>query len=164
MLIGFIILIIFIIAFTLFYFLLERNKRELVVSRRNVLLNVGKPSKFEDIRIQFREMKFRLFKNIALFSSNYPFFVITLGVIVVAFLSHWLKEMTILTDPVDLWTPTNSEALKQKQYFESNFGPVPRQTKVIISYHRKPSSHPENGDLSSYVLSKNVLKKVRIYY
>ncbi|XP_071854807.1 NPC intracellular cholesterol transporter 1-like isoform X2 [Apostichopus japonicus] len=160
MLIGFIILIIFIIAFTLFYFLLERNKRELVVSRRNVLLNVGKPSKFEDIRIQFREMKFRLFKKIALFSSNYPFFVITLGVIIVAFLSHWLKEMTILTDPVDLWTPTNSEALKQKQYFESNFGPVPRETKVIISYHREPSSHPENGDLSSYVLSKNVLKKV----
>lgn len=47
--------------------------------------------------------------------------------------SYNVKYITVITDPVELWSAKNSQHRLEKNYFDENFGPFYRPVQVIVT-------------------------------
>lgn len=74
-----------------------------------------------------------IFENIGIFCSSFPKSTIAICLFVVFLLSSGVRWLDFETDPVKLWVSPSEPALKQMQYFESNFGEWYRVEQLIIS-------------------------------
>lgn len=91
----------------------------------------------------------RMFRKWALFCTHYPTLVILFGLAGVTLSCVGLTKLQVLTDPVNLWSQSNSQAHQEKTYYEDTFGPFYRIEQVIIypASGAKPWM-PFNGDSS----------------
>lgn len=91
----------------------------------------------------------KIFKRWALFCTQYATLVILFGLAAVTLSCVGLTKLQVLTDPVNLWSQSNSQAHQEKTYFENTFGPFYRVEQVIIypASGAKPWI-PFNGDES----------------
>ncbi|XP_020791717.1 NPC intracellular cholesterol transporter 1 [Boleophthalmus pectinirostris] len=74
-----------------------------------------------------------VFSSWGSFCVRYPLLVILGSIILVAVSSGGLVYMRITTDPVELWSSPSSQARKEKDYFDSHFGPFFRTAQLIIT-------------------------------
>ena len=89
----------------------------------------------------------RKFTKWGVYCSTHPFLVMGGSLVVVAALACGLIRFTVTTDPVELWSAPNSMARKQKDIFDSKFGPFYRTEQLIIqSTHPKPTGYHRYGD------------------
>lgn len=58
--------------------------------------------------------------------------VILFSLVIIAMCSSGLAFFKITTNPVDLWSAPNSQARREKEYFDTNFGPFFRTEQLII--------------------------------
>lgn len=66
--------------------------------------------------------------------------VILFSVVFIAMCCSGFVYIKATTNPVDLWSAPNSQARKEKEYFDTHFGPFFRTEQVII---QAPKSHPD---------------------
>ena len=89
----------------------------------------------------------RQFSKWGVYCSTHPFLVMGGSLLVVAALACGLIRFTVTTDPVELWSAPNSEARKQKDIFDSKFGPFYRTEQLIIrSTNPTPAGYTRYGD------------------
>lgn len=74
----------------------------------------------------------RMFRKWALFCTQYATLVILFGLAGVTLSCVGLTKLQILTDPVNLWSQSDSQAHQEKTYFEDTFGPFYRVEQVIV--------------------------------
>lgn len=79
----------------------------------------------------------RMFRKWALFCTQYATLVILFGLAGVTLSCVGLTKLQVLTDPVNLWSQSDSQAHQEKTYYEKTFGPFYRVEQVII--------YPANG-------------------
>ncbi|KAM8839461.1 NPC intracellular cholesterol transporter 1 [Synchiropus picturatus] len=75
------------------------------------------------------------------FCVRHPSLVILGSLILVVAASSGLVYMRITTDPVELWSSPDSQARREKDYYDSHFGPFFRTTQLIITT-RLPAPDP----------------------
>lgn len=80
----------------------------------------------------------RLFARWGQFVANHWYLVIPVSLMVVAACCVGLKFFKVTTDPVKLWSSPNSQARKEKDYFDNHFGPFYRTSQVIITAPDSP--------------------------
>ena len=73
------------------------------------------------------------FGNLGLFCATNPVKVLIIGFLVTIGLGCGLNFYQITTDPVELWSSPTSQARREKEYFDSNFGKFFRSEQMIIS-------------------------------
>ncbi|KFP51725.1 Niemann-Pick C1 protein, partial [Cathartes aura] len=66
--------------------------------------------------------------------------VILFSVVFIAMCCSGFVYVKATTNPVDLWSAPNSQARKEKEYFDTHFGPFFRTEQLII---QAPNSHPD---------------------
>ena len=89
----------------------------------------------------------RKFTKWGVYCSTHPFLVMGGSLLVVAALACGLIRFTVTTDPVELWSAPNSMARKQKDIFDSKFGPFYRTEQLIIrSTNPVPAGYTRYGD------------------
>ncbi|NXO89412.1 NPC1 protein, partial [Certhia brachydactyla] len=66
--------------------------------------------------------------------------VILFSVVFIAMCCSGFVYIKATTNPVDLWSAPSSQARKEKEYFDTHFGPFFRTEQVII---QAPKSHPD---------------------
>ena len=72
------------------------------------------------------------------FVAKYWFLVIPVTLLVVGGCCVGLKFFEVTTDPVELWSAPSSRARKEKDYFDSHFGPFYRTSQIIITAPHSP--------------------------
>lgn len=82
----------------------------------------------------------KMFRRWALFCTQYATLVILFGLAGVTLSCVGLTKLQVLTDPVNLWSQSNSQAHQEKTYYEQTFGPFYRVEQVII--YPAAGSHP----------------------
>lgn len=85
------------------------------------------------------------FTKWGIWCSSHPYYVMVGCLVVVAVLASGLVRFTVTTDPVELWSSPDSMARKQKDVFDSKFGPFYRTEQLIIR-----SAHPTPAGYSQY--------------
>ena len=97
----------------------------------------------------------------------HPWTVIISCLAIVAALSSGLVFFKVITDPVDLWSATKSDAREQRKYFDKQFGPFYRTEQVIITakprnetYLIYPRDEPAIFD---GIIHNAMLHKVNLY-
>ena len=87
------------------------------------------------------------FTKWGVYCSTHPFLVMGGSLLVVAGLACGLLQFAVTTDPVELWSAPNSETRKQKDIFDSKFGPFYRTEQLIIrSTNPTPAGYTRYGD------------------
>ncbi|XP_033015105.1 NPC1-like intracellular cholesterol transporter 1 [Lacerta agilis] len=81
----------------------------------------------------------RIFSRWGTLVASYPVTVITISVVVVIGLSSGLVFLQLTTDPVELWSKPDSQARKEKTFYDENFGPFFRTNQVIMTAKDRPS-------------------------
>lgn len=74
----------------------------------------------------------RIFSKLGRVCSNFPAITISSSVIVVGLLSLGWIRFAVETDPVKLWVAPDSDAAKEKEFFDSNFGPFFRTEQAFL--------------------------------
>ncbi|KAM8966900.1 NPC intracellular cholesterol transporter 1 [Pelodytes ibericus] len=74
------------------------------------------------------------------FCVRKPWLIIFCSLAVIATCCAGFKYMKITTDPVELWSDPHSQARREKDYFDTHFGPFFRTEQLIIT---APLSHVE---------------------
>ena len=97
---------------------------------------------------------------------------VIIGVIaMVAVASSGIAVLKVTSDPVKLWSAPDSEVRKEKNIFDSNFGPFYRTAQLVVTVNNLPKTfrHVDINDDYDYqdkttrfgfVLNKNVMEKV----
>nr|DBA24360.1 TPA: hypothetical protein GDO54_012030 [Pyxicephalus adspersus] len=67
------------------------------------------------------------------FCVRHPWIVIFCSLALIAVCCTGLKFMRITTDPVELWSDPHSQARREKDYFDTHFGPFFRTEQLIIT-------------------------------
>ncbi|KAJ8020679.1 NPC intracellular cholesterol transporter 1 [Holothuria leucospilota] len=80
------------------------------------------------------------FQKLGYFVAVNPFLVIFACVVIVLGLSCGILMLSVTTDPVELWSPPQSKARLQKNYFDEHFGPFYRTEQLIIQAPHTPPS------------------------
>lgn len=80
------------------------------------------PFFFEKWGTQLDSWLKKVFTKWATFCATYPLTVLFVGSIFVFIFCFGLKFFTIRTNPVELWSAPNSQARKEKDYFDQHFG------------------------------------------
>eukprot|EP00112_Aurelia_sp_Birch-Aquarium-sp1_P006727 Seg1737.3 transcript_id=Seg1737.3/GoldUCD/mRNA.D3Y31 product="NPC intracellular cholesterol transporter 1" protein_id=Seg1737.3/GoldUCD/D3Y31 len=106
----------------------------------------------------------RLFQGWGTWCAFHPWTVIVMSLIVVCVLTCGLVFFKVITDPVDLWSATGSEARQQRDYFNKHFGPFYRTEQVIITAAPSKESYSlyPRGEIEHYdgIIHKKMLHKV----
>ncbi|MGH0141010.1 UNVERIFIED_CONTAM: hypothetical protein FKN15_055717 [Acipenser sinensis] len=87
----------------------------------------------ETIGERFENFLRRIFTNWGSFCIQHPLPVVLCTLVFIAICSSGLVYMKITTNPVDIWSSPNSQARKEKDYFDSHFGPFFRTEQLIIT-------------------------------
>lgn len=74
-----------------------------------------------------------IFAYCGYFCASYPAITIVVSLAISALFSSGLFFLQLETDPVSLWVSPNDPAVKEKEYFETNFGEWFRVEQIIIS-------------------------------
>lgn len=74
----------------------------------------------------------KMFRRWAFFCTQYASLVILFGLAGVTLSCVGLTKLQVITDPVNLWSQSNSQAHQEKIYFENVFGPFYRVEQVIV--------------------------------
>ncbi|MGH0133736.1 UNVERIFIED_CONTAM: hypothetical protein FKN15_025418 [Acipenser sinensis] len=93
----------------------------------------GQTSCCETIGERFENFLRLIFTNWGSFCVRHPLPVVLCTLIFIAICSSGLVYMKITTNPVDIWSSPNSQARKEKDYFDSHFGPFFRTEQLIIT-------------------------------
>ncbi|XP_071482510.1 NPC intracellular cholesterol transporter 1-like [Diadema antillarum] len=91
--------------------------------------------------LAFQRLLELLFQKIGTAVAAHPHVVIVLGVMVVTGMSVGFIKLQITTDPVQLWSPPDSESRLEKNYFDEHFGPFYRTEQLILT---APTRKPYN--------------------
>ncbi|MCJ1403219.1 hypothetical protein MMC11_006442 [Xylographa trunciseda] len=75
----------------------------------------------------------RAFRRIGSSCARYPLITIGISVAVVALLSLGWLNFEVETDPVHLWVSPSSAAAKEKEFFDTNFGPFYRTEQAFLT-------------------------------
>ena len=81
----------------------------------------------------FEDWISQVFTRWGQFVARFWFLVIPVALVVVAACCVGLIFFEVTTDPVELWSAPNSRARKEKDYFDSHFGPFYRTSQIIIT-------------------------------
>lgn len=74
----------------------------------------------------------RGFSRLARTCARYPAITIVSSIVVVGLLSLGWIRFAVETDPVRLWVAPDSDAAKEKEFFDSNFGPFFRAEQAFL--------------------------------
>lgn len=123
------------------------QKRAQVKTERMRLLHDISPSDDEDegdvihnvammdrpqTKYTLNEVFDRIFSRIGYTCASFPAITISTSIIFVIILSLGWMRFTIETDPVRLWVAPDSDAAKEKQFFDESFGPFFRAEQVFL--------------------------------
>ncbi|XP_076350030.1 NPC intracellular cholesterol transporter 1-like [Tachypleus tridentatus] len=73
------------------------------------------------------------FTQLGTVCAQYPFLILFCGVVMVTVYSCGLIFFTVTSNPVELWSAKQSQARKERDYFNSHFGPFYRTEQVIVT-------------------------------
>lgn len=81
------------------------------------------------------------------FCATYPFTVLTIGIVFCAAVGSGFFFFSVITDPVELWSPPESTTRLNKNYYDSHFQPFYRTTQLIVrAKNETPFTHEIFGD------------------
>ncbi|VDL60014.1 unnamed protein product [Hymenolepis diminuta] len=72
------------------------------------------------------------FSRLGLLIAQHPIATLLFSTVLVAILCGGLTMLTVTTNPVDLWSDPSSRARREKDYFDSHFGPFYRVEQLIL--------------------------------
>ena len=75
---------------------------------------------------------FLLFIRIGFFCASYPILVICLSILLCSMQTCGLYYFSVMTEPIDLWSPVDSKTRQNKIYYDTHFRPFYRTTQLII--------------------------------
>ena len=99
----------------------------------------GGPTCCDPLGAAFEAHLRRLFERWGSFCVRHPGCVVFFSVAFIAACSSGLVFIQVTTDPVDLWSAPDSQARREKDYFDTHFGPFFRTEQLII---RAPHTPP----------------------
>ncbi|XP_053105399.1 NPC intracellular cholesterol transporter 1 [Hemicordylus capensis] len=114
--------------FTSEYTPIDSNIAYSVNSRQHI----GEASWSERLGERFENALRVTFTSWGAFCVRNPRPVIVFSLVFIAMCSSGLVYVKITTNPVDLWSSPNSQARKEKEYFDTHFGPFFRTEQLII--------------------------------
>ncbi|XP_060099886.1 NPC intracellular cholesterol transporter 1 [Heteronotia binoei] len=101
--------------------------------------NSGDASWCERLGERFENALRITFTSWGAFCVRNPRPVIVFSLVIIAMCSSGLMFVKVTTNPIDLWSSPNSQARKEKEYFDTHFGPFFRTEQLIIQApHTKP--------------------------
>ncbi|XP_057666723.1 NPC intracellular cholesterol transporter 1-like isoform X1 [Diorhabda carinulata] len=86
------------------------------------------------------------FEKWGTFCAQRPLFILFLGTCLVITLAAGIKQLQIITDPVELWASPTSRSRIEKEIFDSNFQPFYRTEQVIIRAVNLSNIHHNTSD------------------
>jgi Niemann-Pick C1 protein len=105
-----------------------------------------------------------IFERLGLFCATYPILVISFGILFCVAMCGGFFFFSVITDPVELWSPADSTTRLNKNYFDSHFQPFYRTTQLIIRpTNTTPWTHTlfQNPTMQySSLMKKDFLKSV----
>ena len=110
-----------------------------------VILNQASPS-----RIQ------KLFYNWTKFVQNHPFWIILISISFILFMMSGLIFIDFTTDPIKLWTSSESRSYKEYVKYNKYFGPFYRTQQIIATLKPDYDSVPGRDDLQASMQAKGV--------
>ncbi|XP_054841325.1 NPC intracellular cholesterol transporter 1 [Eublepharis macularius] len=127
--------------------------------------NTGDASRCEKLGERFENALRVTFTSWGAFCVRNPRPVIVFSLVIIAMCSSGLTFVKVTTNPIDLWSSPNSQARKEKEYFDTHFGPFFRTEQLIIQApHTKPeiySPYPSGADVPfGPPLTKEILHQV----
>lgn len=105
----------------------------------------------------------RLFTRWGLFVAHHPMMVLAAAIIICTIGSIGIVQYTLITDPVELWSSPDSQARKERNYFNEHFGPFYRTEQLIFT--PDPTKYPgENyifadGSTGEYEIGPGINKE-----
>uniref|UniRef100_A0A8C0GUA5 NPC intracellular cholesterol transporter 1 n=1 Tax=Chelonoidis abingdonii TaxID=106734 RepID=A0A8C0GUA5_CHEAB len=128
-------------------------------------LPTGEASCGERLGERFENCLRLTFMSWGAFCVRNPRPVVLFSLVFIAMCCSGMMYMKITTKPVDLWSSPSSQARKEKQYFDTHFGPFFRTEQLIIrAPHSKPhiySPYPSGADVPfGPPLDKDILYQV----
>ncbi|XP_033109697.1 NPC intracellular cholesterol transporter 1-like [Anneissia japonica] len=106
-----------------------------------------------------------IFRKWGTMCAGHPFLVLFIGLVVICAAGIGIRQFIVITDPVELWSPPESQSRLEKNYFDDNFGPFYRTEQLIITAPKFPpeiyDTYPY-GDIIPFggVLRKEILHQV----
>ncbi|XP_070796687.1 NPC intracellular cholesterol transporter 1 isoform X1 [Pituophis catenifer annectens] len=94
--------------------------------------NTGEATWCERFGEKFENALRVTFTSWGAFCVRNPRPVILFSLVIIVMCSSGLAFFKITTNPVDLWSAPNSQARREKEYFDTNFGPFFRTEQLII--------------------------------
>jgi Niemann-Pick C1 protein len=127
--------------------LIRKDDKDPLLTRTNV-----KFSFFSRIGGQTELYLGKLFENIGLSCAKHPIKVIVTSVLIcVVLTSGFVLYFSVLTDPVELWSPASSETRLNKNYYDTHFRPFYRTTQLIIRpTNNTPFTHSTFTDTQEF--------------
>ncbi|KAM4687373.1 NPC intracellular cholesterol transporter 1 [Discoglossus pictus] len=102
----------------------------------------GEPSCFDRLGERLENCLRVAFTRWGSFCVRNPWIIIFFSLVFIAVCCAGLKYMRVTTDPVELWSSPHSQARKEKDYFDTHFGPFFRTEQLIITApHSLPTSY-----------------------
>lgn len=107
----------------------------------------------------------RLFAQWGAFCVRHPGCVVFFSLAFIVACSSGLVFIRVTTDPVDLWSAPGSQARREKEYFDTHFGPFFRTEQLIIRATNNQSHiyhpYPAGADVPfGPPLSRDILHQV----
>ncbi|KAL1306209.1 hypothetical protein AAFC00_004306 [Neodothiora populina] len=81
----------------------------------------------------------RAFSHLGRTAARFPALTIGTSVVIVGLLSLGWLRFAVETDPVKLWVSPNSDAAREKAFFDENFGPFYRAEQAFLVNDTRPS-------------------------
>ncbi|XP_077208713.1 NPC intracellular cholesterol transporter 1 [Paroedura picta] len=127
--------------------------------------NTGDASWCERLGERFENALRVTFTSWGAFCVRNPRPVIVFSLVIIAMCSSGLMFVKVTTNPIDLWSSPNSQVRKEKEYFDTHFGPFFRTEQLIIQApNTKPdiySPFPSGADVPfGPPLTKGILHQV----
>ncbi|ESN97392.1 hypothetical protein HELRODRAFT_102116 [Helobdella robusta] len=129
-------LLIFIIILVCFYF--QSNFQSIKkpspssCSFRSILPTFSNPTCMEKLQVKVEEFLEKSFANWGRFCARRRWLVVVASILVCAALTSGVFRFKVVTDPVELWSSPESQARKEKDYFDANFSPFYRTAMLIV--------------------------------
>ncbi|XP_062986710.1 NPC intracellular cholesterol transporter 1 [Elgaria multicarinata webbii] len=102
--------------------------------------NIGEATWCESFGEKFENVLRVTFTSWGAFCVRNPRPIVLFSLVVIAMCSSGLVFLKITTNPVELWSSPSSQARKEKEYFDTHFGPFFRTEQLII---QAPNTKPE---------------------
>ena len=114
-------------------------------------LNQAKTSRFQ-----------KLFYNWTNFVQNHPFWIIFISISFILFMMSGLIFIDFTTDPIKLWTSSESRSYKEYVKYNKYFGPFYRTQQIIATLKSDYDSSPGRDDCHKH--SRSMLHDDFIFY